>query len=138
MSGFETARVMVQVLGDHYHTVPADNITPAEYQVLQHVHGADSITFIEKTGHLVKTKMTDDGRLMVRPVSAKEHKEDLAIKYKGKYSEVYMGVNPTLPESFDKIQLVHVDAVEGDDEESWVFADAPLLVEKEKTKAKEV
>jgi hypothetical protein len=117
---FETGKCIVQMRGQHYHTVTNPRVTPPEYLLMQEVHGPDSIRFVEKTGYRIETRLSENGQRQQRFMPRSELIEYLKLRYTEKtFNRVFPGNNPNLPYTFDDIEVVS-DAMGPDmDDDEW-------------------
>lgn len=101
---YETGRVKLQIRSQHFYTNYINNITPAEFLMLRHVHGPHAPTLIEVQGNAVNTRMSEGGKWLKRPLRENELREKLTLKYKEKaVKEVFPGAGARLPLTFAEI-----------------------------------
>lgn len=137
---FETAQVDLKVRGQHYFQHPVDHITPAEFLLLQDLHGAHSVAFLKKMGPAVQERINEYGKMERKAYSPNELREKLILKFGEKrFKSVFPSKLSLLPWTFDEIgvgvgrQGFAVDAPEAEaapDEHQWeeVADDASDLV----------
>jgi hypothetical protein len=116
---FETCRIELKIRSAHFFTNYINKITPPEFLILQHLHGAEGVKFIETQGPCIFTRMNESGKWMKRPVTPAELLEKLTIKYGAvRIKAVFPGVNPILPFTFDAI-TVGPEEEKVEEESAW-------------------
>lgn len=124
---FETATVDLKVRGLHYFQHPVEDITPAEFLLLQDLHGTDAVAYLKKGGVAMLRRNREDGKWEQRPLTPPELREKLTIKYgEARVKSIFPNKLTGLPWTFADIGVgvgkngFHVDTPEvNPDEEVW-------------------
>lgn len=134
--GFETYRVQLQMRSQAVNTVYLNKITAPEFLILQHVHGKDAVTKLERQGEDIERRVSEDGALLQRIRPVESLVSYLINKYnKNQFEAVFPGTNPVLPYTYADAGLL--DTVEpGDADYGDGWETVPAVVAKE-TKAQE-
>jgi hypothetical protein len=138
---FETATVDLKVRGQHYFQHPVEDVSPAEYLLLQDLHGVHSVKFVkkQKDGALLH-RSREDGKWEKRPLTTLELRDKLVGKYGQKrYESVFPNKMQGLPWTFDDIGVdekrngfLSEEPIEEPDADFWEEAEAPKQVEGER------
>lgn len=117
---FETCSCLTQMRSQNCHTLIHNKITPPEYLLMRHVHGANAVQFKEKTGGYFQVRVNEQGQWMRRAVSREDLMDRLVNKYGPvNFKAVFPGADPVLPYTFDAINIEAHQPDTGEDDSEW-------------------
>lgn len=117
---FETCSCLTQMRSQNCHTLIHNKITPPEYLLMRHVHGANAVQFKGKTGGYFQVRVNEQGQWMRRAVSREDLIDRLLNKYgTANFRAVFPGADPVLPYTFDAINIEAHQPDTGDDDSDW-------------------